>query len=338
MARKRIPGELQKQAVELVLQGHDDDKADLEEWLKRSPDHVDEYLRAEALWQSLADPDLATEIQAAAAGRSRPWSGLIAAVFVLASIAAIGAWHLTRPEVHRTAAGAVKSVQLDDRSVVFLNSDSNVEIDYTRRQRRLVLVSGEATFEVAKSRERPFIVECGSTRVIATGTEFAVRYEAGETTVTVIEGHVVVENEFDPEADLPRIAAQAMAPTAVAAAEASEPGGEASKELQRLTAGLRWRLRPESEPDVATFEASPVAWRPSRLVVDTQPLGELVATFNRLNVERIELDRALRQRNVSGVFDSTDPSSLLGFLEAIEGVVVETRSANEIFVRMGDES
>ena len=87
-------------------------------------------------------------------------------------------------------------VVLPDSSRVTLNADSR--ISYPRRftwQAREVKLEGEAYFEVAKDKLRPFTVEAGDTKVTALGTEFNLRSYPGDpdTETTLVEGSVRVE-------------------------------------------------------------------------------------------------------------------------------------------------
>ncbi len=87
---------------------------------------------------------------------------------------------------------------------------------------RSLLKSGEALFDVAKDRARPFVVIAGDRKVIAVGTSFEVRREepAGSTfAVTLVEGRVAIEPISWPDA-LPSAGAERS--------EAAESGPETS--------------------------------------------------------------------------------------------------------------
>src|SRR3546814_16020939 len=72
--------------------------------------------------------------------------------------------------------------------------------------RQIALKSGEAWFQVAKDRARPFVVEIGDVRVRAVGTAFSVRREANGVDVQVTEGVVEVWRVGD-EANIRRVSA-----------------------------------------------------------------------------------------------------------------------------------
>ena len=84
---------------------------------------------------------------------------------------------------------------LGDGSLVVLNAASSITYPtaFTGDQ-RTVQISGEAYFEVAKNKAKPFIVTQGSTRVEVLGTHFNVNAYEDEkmTNVTLLEGSVRV--------------------------------------------------------------------------------------------------------------------------------------------------
>lgn len=322
-------GETRERAAELVVEGESpsrDTDGRLLRWLSQSPEHVAEYLRTSLLWEALADPELIgleDRRRSRSAARSRR---RVAAALAAGLILAAGwiAWRARGRVTYRTAVGEVASYQLEDRSVVFLNAASELSLDYTRELRRVVLSSGEASFEVAEDPRRPFVVECGATRVTAVGTEFVVRRVAAVTTVTVLAGRVLVEGEFDLPPGLDPVGSTAG------------PSGR-----RTLPLGPKQRLAVEDShraqlTTVETLEA--VSWRQRRLIFDSERLEEVAAEFNRFNAQAIVIeDPSLRELRISGVFEANDPESLLAFLEGSQGAVVEAGADGTTRVRRSGE-
>ena len=85
---------------------------------------------------------------------------------------------------------------LADGSEVWLNSESVVEFpsDFTGDERRVRLLSGEAFFEVAPDKSKPFVVSTPELEVNVTGTTFNVMAygEEPQTEVTLVTGKVGV--------------------------------------------------------------------------------------------------------------------------------------------------
>ena len=130
------------------------------------------------------DPDLLQRPVASLAAPARAkiiWLGSLA----LAAAAAVAVM-LVRPA--KTIAPAVAAPPvfaarieqrtLEDGSVVeSLNRGAEIAVNFTPGERRVALLKGEANFEVAKNKERPFIVSAGGVDVRAVGTAFNVRLD-----------------------------------------------------------------------------------------------------------------------------------------------------------------
>src|SRR3954470_6159342 len=86
------------------------------------------------------------------------------------------AWRALTIRNYETRIGETRIVPLDDGSVVTLNTDSKIEVEYTEERRGITLVKGEALFDVAKNKARPFIVDAGGATVRAVGTSFSVTF------------------------------------------------------------------------------------------------------------------------------------------------------------------
>lgn len=92
-------------------------------------------------------------------------------------------------------AGQKTKIHLPDGSVCFLNSESEIKFpsNFSDSTREVFLI-GEAYFEVAKDKDRPFRVHASTMTVTALGTVFNVNSFANENkeTVALIEGKISV--------------------------------------------------------------------------------------------------------------------------------------------------
>jgi transmembrane sensor len=78
------------------------------------------------------------------------------------------------------------------------------------------------------------------------------------------------------------------------------------------------------EPDIGPSVEAVVAWTQRRLVFRDQRLADVVAEFNRYRVQPLVIDDSeLGGIRISGVFDLSDPESLLIYLKSFETVTVE---------------
>jgi transmembrane sensor len=96
-----------------------------------------------------------------------------------------------------------KQVQLEDGTAIWMEPGSRLEYpEQFSKATREVTLRGEAFFEVAKNRERPFIIHTGtlSTRVV--GTSFNIKaYTNSSQQVTVVSGIVTVQPENNARHD-----------------------------------------------------------------------------------------------------------------------------------------
>jgi transmembrane sensor len=308
--------------------------------------HIEEYLALSTTWAGLSAPnagEFETEALIAAARASginesnihqlkttwvsdsnlyrdksrdrRPyWIGLAATITL-----SCGVWFgypqwAQSPDI-RTAVGEQRSVTLADGSVVILNTDSEVRVRWTDTERRIELVKGEGQFHVAKNPNRPFLVATADATVRAVGTVFNVRNEQSGTQVAVLEGLVKVS---------------ALAPSSVSNLRptgnkgAGPKVGGAALNNYDLGAGGRVAITPYGiEPDIGPSVESVAAWTQRRLVFRDQRLADVVAEFNRYRVQPLVIDEAeLQGLRISGVFDLSDPESLLIYLNSFETVNV----------------
>jgi transmembrane sensor len=220
-----------------------------------------------------------------------------------------------------TAIGESKRLELPDGSTILLNTNTAVEVSYARDERRVRLLSGQAYFQVARDRERPFVVQAGRVAVQAVGTAFDVRLRADALSVLVAEGKVSVSN------------VEPRAPAAVS--RAAEPGPV-------LSVGHMVRVPLNSDqaptPDgmvVTVVEPrairSALAWHQGRMEFFDTPLAEVVAEFNRYNRHQIVIaDPELAARRFGGAFDSHQIAPFLELLEQSFGVVAEPHASETV--------
>lgn len=96
-----------------------------------------------------------------------------------------------------TPKGGQYQLELPDRSLVWLNATSSIRFptSFVEKERR-VEITGEAYFEVAKNRDKPFIVTINNSEVQVLGTYFNINAYIDEDDVktTLLEGSVKFVN------------------------------------------------------------------------------------------------------------------------------------------------
>ncbi|MCQ8182936.1 FecR family protein [Methylomonas sp. SURF-1] len=255
------------------------------QWRRQSAEHDQAYRDLEALWQQLPAALQADRRRRGRPGRRRPvWLrhgvGLAAAASLLvAALAGFYPDYWQQPWAdYRTRIGEQTSVALVDGSIAHLNTDTALDVVWNDNERRVVLLRGEAEFEVAHDPQRPFRVVAGTTSTEALGTRFVVRYDGNSGSVSLLQGKVRASRP-SPHG--------AQADSAVLA-----PG-------QRLHFGASGLSAPEAADSSAV-----AAWRRGRLIANFITLGEAVAEINRYRRVPIRLlDAELAQRPVNIAVD-----------------------------------
>jgi transmembrane sensor len=310
------------------------DQADFECWLNASDLHRVAYLRVEHAWEEGRrlkalgagvpagrvpprghlfspifdpgqEPRKTIDEGRVHPGRRLRWAAAAVATVLVAIVAYLFQSGIFAGLHYSTPVGEVASVPLVDGSNVTLNTDSKIAVAISSRERRVYLERGEVFFEVAKDPAHAFIVEIGDKRVIAVGTKFAVRREAGNIRVVVIEGKVRVEIAQGPTASL----------TAGAVALSTDAGTL-----------VRAGSLSDAEDDLA--------WLHGVLVFHETTLAEATAEFNRYNNRKIVItDSTVGALRIAGAFRS---SNLDGFVRLLEqGYPIRFAQQGDQIVLMG---
>lgn len=232
---------------------------------------------------------------------ARGWRLVFAASILIA--VALGMAYRLWPSgtSYRTPVGGLASVPMPDGSQITLNTDSEIRVAVTEKERRVELEQGEAFFEVAKDPARPFIVSAGNKRVIAVGTKFSVRREGSDIQVIVTEGKVRVEARGN------RGSGVAEPLTAGTVAQASDTG-----------VLLRTKKLAEAEESLS--------WRQHVLVFRQMTLGEASAEFNRYNTRKIVIeDPSVAALHIAGSFRADNVEGFVRLLERGYPVRTEER-------------
>jgi len=219
----------------------------------------------------------------------------------------------------------MRDLKLPDGSIVLLNTDSAMEVDYRANERRVRLVRGEAFFTVAKDASRPFWVDAGTVAVRAVGTAFNVRFRPDTVEVLVTEGKVSVN-----QSSLPAVASAAVAaPVSDRPAPPRDPHLLVAGQLAKITMvenDSRLSVPIEISEVTAPRVESALAWQAGRLEFSDTPLAEVVAEFNRYNRHKLVIDDpVLARQTFGGAFAPGGYSSLVEILQKSFGVRVERR-------------
>lgn len=312
-------------------------------WIRTSPEHVRAYLEMAAIWDvgPRLDQNRRYETDELIALACDPYANVVPLkpegidgfaaptkvasddstasarggkkylLAFAASIAAIGllvtiVWFAGgRDGEYVTGAGEQHTATLKDGSVLELNARSRVRFRITGAERRAELLEGQALFRVAHDAQRPFIVSSNDTEVRVVGTQFDVKRRDRRTVVTVIEGRV------------------AVSPRGAPVVPDSSP--------LMLSAGEQITVGPGGVSAPNRVDVSAVtAWREGLLVFDEASISEVVDEFNRYNARRLVVED-IGITHISGVFSSTDHTSLIHYFRQRPDIVV-TETDEQIHV------
>src|SRR5258708_1618056 len=282
------------------------DRQAFEAWLRQDPRHRRAAAGLSAVWSTLdglAEAKREEKIATFANTAKLPllhhpqrWWFAAAA---LAAVA-VGAIWLRQgsgeSQTLATAVGQQRNVTLADGSTVTLNTNTILETDLRRRTREIYLRKGEAHFQVAHDRSRPFLVHAGDAVVRAVGTAFEVRVLTDQhVDVVVDEGRVEVQaTALPPASPNPAAHTRAAAATTVRALNAGERLSTASRDYAVT-------------PITAQQMSSELAWREGAIIFDGQPLSEAIAEIERYTDARIIVtDPEIARLRVGGRFRPRD--------------------------------
>src|ERR1700730_8383072 len=263
------------------------DRQAYDAWLRQDPRHRRAAAELSAVWSALdglAEAKREEKI-ATFAGNAKlpllhhPRRWWLAAAAMVAAVAVGAMWLQRGGEIQTlaTAVGQHRNVTLADGSIVTLNTNTIVETDLRRHTREIYLRKGEAHFQVAHDRSRPFLVHAGDAVVRAVGTAFEVRVLTDQhVDVVVNEGRVEVQTTVP----MPASPNPSTHPRPAAATTTVRDPNEG----ERLpTAGRDYAVTRVSAQQLS----SELAWREGAIIFDGEPLSEAITEIGRYTDARI---------------------------------------------------
>jgi transmembrane sensor len=193
-----LPNAYIDQAITWIarLRAHDvsaEERSRFAEWIASDARHSAAFDEIFALWQRLGVVAYLSGDHARTTHMLR--NGKTGAAIASLTLAGLLAFtELRDGREYETVDGAQRTVVLDDGSKVLLNSNTSIDVDMAANERRITLRHGEAYFEVAMDRHRPFVVASARCTATAVGTAFAfeVRAQPHHDAVIVTQGAVRV--------------------------------------------------------------------------------------------------------------------------------------------------
>jgi transmembrane sensor len=266
-----------------------------EAWRALSDEHEAAAREAEALWAESSELHLDPESGIVKPGRRDDPTRRAVVVGAIGLAAGGGLWaggFFEKPADHATGLGETRVVALADGSRVTLNARSAIDVAFTPQARRVRLLRGEAYFEVAPDRSRPFEVEARDATVTALGTAFDVDSNLASEGVAV---------------------AVAQRSVLVASRAVSSRGPVDLGEGQMLVVDRRGEIGAVRAVDTSAV----TAWRSGLYVAEDKPLGDVVAALRAYHAGWIVVGgREIAALRVDAVLDLREPDAALDALAA----------------------
>ena len=214
----------------------------------------------------------------------------------------------TDNEIHKLniPRGGEFFVCLSDGTKVWLNSESELKYasEFVGEERRVYL-TGEAYFEVAKDKEKPFIVKANGINVQALGTSFNIRAHKDDKSVAIIfiSGKVNVDDGRH-EAYM--------------------------KPNERLVCNL---TNGQFEKSELHPNASNLLWRSNELALYGESFEEICTMLTRMyNCKFIFKNEKVKQYTYHGIIKNSSMNNVLEYISQAGGINYKIKSDNTIVI------
>lgn len=269
----------------------EDERTALEGWCQRSQQHRRAWLRAQSLMSRLDS----LPASVARATLDRPDNparreALGKLVLVLAAVpVAWSAWHVAGKYPgaadYATAVGQQRRLTLADGSELILNTDTEVDVDFSPEVRQIRLRKGEVWVQTANTDDpRPFIVTTYQAQLQALGTQFSVRQDLQNARVLVYDGAVRVTPK------------------------------DRESEARVIDAGFAAQFNDYRVESPTVLSHDKASWTSGMLLADALPLSVFATEIDRYRRGRLRVDPEISQLRVSGAYPLTDSDKALAML------------------------
>lgn len=333
------------------LNGDDISEKDLaafREWVNRSPAHQKEIKELSELWSGLnilttmdepirqadkvskqlrksrARKDWKRRIILPAFAGAMAMSVIIVPTMLMTDTNAPSKYEATVnvPLVFKTAKGEQQTHSFEDGSIITLNTNSYIEVDFTEGQRDVRLLKGEALFSVAHDEKRPFLVFANNGIVRAVGTEFSVHIKNNALDILVSEGSVELST-LKPTKPTLTPTKKSTSVTKVASLGIIKAGHVAQVKDSKASIALVSNEAINAE----------LSWRVGRLEFTGEGLEEAIAEYTRytdLNI--IISDPELKTINLGGSFPTGELDLFFRTLELQFGIKVIKSENKQVYL------
>ncbi|MGB0894227.1 MAG: FecR domain-containing protein [Parashewanella sp.] len=183
-----------------------------------------------------------------------------------------------------TGVGEVAEVQLQDGGKLWLNTDSAINVNYTKSARVIELLQGEIYIETAKDKkQRPFKIETSMATLTVLGTQFTVREYEHRQLLAVFEGAVEIQIR--------------------------------NGDKQVISAGQQSYFTQDSIDTPTKVSPEHSAWHKNILLADNISLKQLVTELGRYRLGYLGVEPDIEHIKVIGAFPTQQPELALQLLQ-----------------------
>lgn len=316
------------------------EQTEIKIWMDRDERNAELLTKMAGLWdkmdalQQLADtfphaPKDAKKV------KTTGWA--IAASVVFLSVLGLSLWQSQFPveseliaqqimseNTYTTKVGESATFYLQDKTKVVLNTNSQLKVTYTDKQRLFELQQGELHVTVAHNTAQPLSVYAAGKLIQAVGTAFNVEIKDLSVELLVTDGKVLVAEQDDAAKSLQLD--NVHLPLSSMAVSKGEKVALGSDEEEILT------LKHEEI-------SADLSWQQGNLVFRGESLETAMHEVSRYTNYRFELaDNGLKQIQIAGLFKTGDVLGLLDALEQNFDVRHQRVGSNTIRLRLAGTS
>lgn len=296
-----------------------EDRQALIEWMRTDPENRALFLKMAELWDKMEDlsrlSDLFPKPDQSHASMSRRFVAIAAAVLIgvlTVVLNGIDRQQVSDPnislelaqsnyeQIFETGIGEHSEFTLPDNSQLILNTNSLIEVSFTKQHRRLVLQRGEVHVKVAHDTSRLLSVYAADSIVQAIGTAFNLQLIGdNEIELIVTEGKVLVEMQDSPRLQTSTGMPPVLSDSAILVSEGQEMRvGGPNEEVKLVVTPSEIEVR--------------LSWRQGKLVFQGETLEEAIKEIGRYTaVEFFFLSNDIKNVRVAGRFKAGDVDGLL---------------------------
>lgn len=255
---------------------------------------------------------------------------------ILAVVIFSASWWLYQKQANPSQSPAASHVQLSDQNnlphptktkkilpdgtQVWLNGNSriNYQEDFGRNNKREVVLTGEAFFDVTHNEHIPFIVHAKSINITVKGTAFNVKAYPEDKSVetSLLRGVVEVSTKADPKRKFVLKPSEKIN-ISVSADNEMLQSMSRKKALTESTGDKNIYSIDKLQPEPSSNIIPEVAWLQNKLIFSSDPLSEIVEKMQRWYGATIEIrgDR-LKDLRFTGAFSNETLRQALNELQA----------------------